>query len=213
MCAARADAVRNRRALVTAAADAFAAHGLDVPLDDVARAAGLCNATMYRHFPTRATLVEAVFEDVLTRIIESAREYADEPDAWAAFEGNMSFLCELQASDRALADLLVAAVPAAPQVERLRTQALAGLSSLIASAHRQGVLRSDFGHQDVVLVLMANAGLLRRTREHAPDAWKRHLAFVLDGLRDTDADAAPELDGGIESSMAFWAGELRCTGE
>jgi AcrR family transcriptional regulator len=213
MSGPRADVVRNRCALVSAAADVFAAQGLDAPLDDVARAAGLGNATMYRHFPTRSVLVEAVFEDVLTQIIESARQYAAEPDAWTAFEGHLRFLCGLQARDRGLADLLVSTLPAAPQVERLRVEALAGLSSLIGSAHKAGVLRSDFGHEDVVLILMANAGLLRRTRDHAPDAWERHLAFVLDGLRDTASDPAPELAGGIALAMASWARELRCTGD
>jgi AcrR family transcriptional regulator len=211
--ATRADAVRNRCALVTAAAEVFAVQGLDAPLDDVARAAGLGNATVYRHFPTRAELVEAVFADVLTQIIESAQRYATEPDAWAAFEGHLRFLCDLQAQDRGLADLLVSALPAAPHVEQLRSQALDGLTSLIASAQRAGELRSDFGHHDVVLILMANAGLLRRTGTHAPDAWRRHLAFMLDGLRTTEADPAPALTGGIERSMTAWATELNCSGD
>jgi AcrR family transcriptional regulator len=207
----RADAVRNRCALVTAAAGIFAAQGLQAPLDDVARAAGLGSATMYRHFPTRTELVEAVFEDVLRQIIDSARLYAEEPDAWTAFEGHLRFLCGLQARDRGLADLLVTTLPTAGQVERLRSEALAGLNGLITSARKSGMLRSDFGHRDVVLILMANAGLLRRTREHAPDAWERHLAFVLDGLRSTDAKPAPASHRGIETSMASWAKELRCT--
>jgi AcrR family transcriptional regulator len=211
MGATRADAVRNRHALVEAAAAVFTARGLEVPLDDIARAAAVGNATLYRHFPTRTSLVEAVFEQVLNQIVESARQYADEPDAWKAFEDHLTLLCGLQARDRGLADLLVTAFPAAPQIERLRSQALAGLNTLIASAQRKGVLRADFRHEDVVLILMANAGLLRRTREHAPDAWRRHLAFVLDGLRDTDASSAPALESGIESSMASWARELRCT--
>ncbi|MDX6301703.1 MAG: hypothetical protein QOF53_2917 [Nocardioidaceae bacterium] len=213
MGATRADAVRNRQALVEAAAAVFTTRGLEVPLDDIARAADVGNATLYRHFPTRTSLVEAVFEQVLTQIVESAREYADEPDAWKAFEDHLTLLCGLQARDRGLADLLVTAFPAAPQIERLRAQALAGLNTLIASAQRQGVLRADFRHEDVVLILMANAGLLRRTREHAPDAWQRHLAFVLAGLRDTEAAPAPTLESGIESSMASWARELRCTGD
>jgi AcrR family transcriptional regulator len=212
MSATRADAVRNRCTLVNAAADIFATQGLDAPLDDVARAAGLGSATMYRHFPTRSELVEAVFEDVLTQIIESAQQYVAEPDAWTAFEGHLRFLCDLQAHDRGLADLLVSTLPAAPRVERLRARALAGLSDLIASAQRAGALRPDFGHQDVVLILMANAGLLRRTRDHAPDAWMRHLAFLLDGLRSTTSDPAPVLTGGIESSMAAWAQQLNRTG-
>jgi AcrR family transcriptional regulator len=211
MNAPRADALRNRCALVTAAGEIFSAQGLDAPLDDVARTAGLGSATMYRHFPTRADLVEAVFADVLTQIIESARHYAEEPDAWTAFEGHLRFLCGLQARDRGLADLLVTTLPTAPHVERLRAEALTGLSALIAAAQQQGVLRGDFGHTDVVLILMSNAGLLRRTRVHAPDAWQRHLAFVLDGLRSTDTQLPPACLSGIEISMASWATELRCT--
>jgi AcrR family transcriptional regulator len=180
-------------------------------MDDVARAAGLGNATMYRHFPTRSALVEAVFADVLSQIVDSARQYAAEPDPWTALEGHLRFLCALQARDRGLADLLVTSLPTAPDIERLRAEALAGLNSLIAAAQNQGVLRDDFDHADVVLILMANAGLLLRTRSHAPDAWQRHLTFVLEGLRTADMPLPPVPRRGIERSMAAWATELRCT--
>jgi AcrR family transcriptional regulator len=187
----RADAAQNRARLVSAAADVFAERGLDAPLDDIARRAGVGNATLYRRFPTRCDLVEAAFLETMREVAAAstvALTLALE-DPWEAFAGHITFLCEVQARNRALADLLVARVGGDRELEQLRARALRGLVELIARAQDDGSLRPEFRHQDVVLVLMANSGLLDRTAGAAPTAWRRHLGFVLDGLRAGDARA------------------------
>jgi AcrR family transcriptional regulator len=183
----RADAERNRRQLVESARVVFAERGLDAPLDEIARRAGVGNATLYRRFPSRCQLVAAVFVDTVREIVNAAERALADPDPWAGFTGHVRFLCEQQAGNRALADLLTATVSGVAELDGLRDRAYADLVTLIDRARASGDLRADFGHEDVVLLLMANAGLLERTATAAPAAWRRHLSYLLDGLRASAA--------------------------
>jgi AcrR family transcriptional regulator len=186
----RADAERNRRQLVDAARAVFAARGLDAPLDDIARRARVGNATLYRRFPHRRDLVGAVFVEPLREVVAAARAALDEPDPWRAFAGHLTYLCELQARDRALAELLTARMSEVDELDDLRDIAFDYLTALIDRARAAGALRAEVDHADVVLILMANAGLVERTAARAPDAWRRHLGYVLDGLRPAGAPAS-----------------------
>jgi AcrR family transcriptional regulator len=179
----RVDAERNRRQLLCAAAAVFAERGLDAPMDEIARRAGVGNATLYRRFPSRCTLVSAVFADTLADVVEAADRALAEPDPWAGLTTHLEFLCEVQAGNRAMADLLISAVSGEPDLEELRRRAHDRLVQLIDRARTSGDLRPDFEHHDVVLLLMANAGLLERTAATAPTVWRRHFRYVLDGLR------------------------------
>ena len=187
----RADAVRNRHRLLDAAREVFGVQGLNAPLDDIARRARLGNATLYRHFPTRCSLIAAVFVETLRDVAAAVEHALDEPDAWVGFTRHVRTLCGLQAGDRALADLLTATIEGAPDLELLRARAFSGAVALIEHAQRRGELRADFRHEDLVLLLMANAGLVERTAETAPAAWRRHLDYLLDGLRPTPTTASP----------------------
>ena len=191
--ALRADAERNRQAILLAARKAFAAHGLQAPLDEIAGRAGVGNATLYRRFPDRCALVEAVFAERMADYAEAARRAAAAGNPWTGLVGFVTELCRMQAEDQGLSELLTTALfDGSECLAKLRRDALADLEKTIAHAQDAGVLRADFAHQDVVVILMANAGLVRRTRDHAPGAWERHLAFVLAGLRaDAAADAPP----------------------
>lgn len=191
----RADAERNRCQLINAALAVFAERGLDAPLDEIARRAGVGNATLYRRFPSRCDLVAAVFLGAMQEIVDAATQALAEPDPWTALSGHLVFLCELQAANRAISDLLTAAVSGMPELERLRAKALDALTQLIDRARASGDLRQDFGHEDVVLILMANAGLIERTAGTAPGAARRHLSYVLDGLRSPARAPAPPSPG------------------
>ena len=176
----RADAERNRQLLVDAARAVFAARGLDAPLDDIARRARVGNATLYRRFPRRRDLVGAVFTETLRGVVTAAEAALADPDPWRAFAGHLTHLCELQAGDRALAELLTARMSEVDELDDLRDTAFDHLVALVDRARAAGVVRADLDHADVVLILMANAGLVERTADTAPDAWRRHLAYVLD---------------------------------
>ncbi|MFB9182204.1 TetR/AcrR family transcriptional regulator [Dactylosporangium sucinum] len=183
----RADAERNRRQLLDTARVVFAERGLDAPLDEIARRAGVGNATLYRRFPTRGELVAAVFRDALRELVAATERALQVADPWHAFAGHVTFLCRLQAEDRAFADLLTATLSGVPELERLRSLALTGLAELVDRAKASGHLRADLQHEDVVLMLMANAGLAERTGRLVPAAWRRQLSFLLDGLRASSA--------------------------
>lgn len=199
----RADAARNRQAIVGAARKLYGQRGLDLPFDEIARAAGVGNATLYRHFPSRCALVAAVFADTLRQIAQAAERALGNPDPWEGFAGHVRFLCQLQATDRGLADLLTTAVSGAPELEELRASAYDDLVRIAQRAKASGALRADFAPEDLVLLLMANAGLVHRTADAAPRAWKRFLDLALDGLRAAAATpaAGPPARAAIRRAM------------
>lgn len=187
----RADAARNREAIVEAARAVFAEHGLDAPLDDIAKRAGTGNATLYRRFPTRADLVAAVFAERMVEHVDAVEAGLADDDPWNGFAGYIQAVAVVQARDRGIADLVTMDLSAAPEVEQLRARAYDGLVQLVARAHAAGVLRADFTDQDVVLLLMANAGLVERAHGITDEASARLIALLLDGLRASAATAGP----------------------
>jgi AcrR family transcriptional regulator len=199
----RADAARNREAIIATAREVYGQRGLDAPLDDIARSAGVGNATLYRHFPSRCALVAAAFADALRLVIDNAERALGSADAWSGFADHVTFLCRLQATDRGLADLLTTQVTAAPDLETLRGEAYRALVRLADRARDAGSLRADFASQDIVLLLMANAGLVHRTAVAAPQAWHRFVDLVLDGLRSQAATpgAPPPSAAAVQRAM------------
>jgi AcrR family transcriptional regulator len=202
----RADAARNRSALVHAGLAVFGERGLDAPLDEIARRAELGNATLYRHFPTRCELVVAVYAETLREIVGACETALANPDPWAGFTAHVTFLCELQAKNLGLADLLTTRVAGSAELEALQGLAHDGLEKIAARAIDAGSLSADFRPQDLVLLLMANAGLVRRTAAAAPTAWRRLLSYTLNGLAVSSAAhrapaPAPE-PAAIEAAMA-----------
>lgn len=187
----RSDAVRNRDAILVAARALFAERGLDAPLDEIARRAGVGNATLYRRFATRDELLQAVFVDRMTEYVAVVDEALDDPDPWSGFTTLVLRLFQLQAQDRGLADLIVTTTSDSGELERLRIDGTRRADVLIDRAKAAGALRADFCHQDLVLLLMANAGLIHQTQALAPDSWRRVAAFLLDGLHERAATQAP----------------------
>jgi AcrR family transcriptional regulator len=209
----RADAARNRRALLKAARELFSERGLDAPLDEIARQAGTGNATLYRHFPTRCELIAAVFAEALEEIGDACQRALAEPDPWTGFRRHVMFLCELQARDRGLAELLTARVTGAPALERLRERAYRDFVAMAERAKACGALRGDFSSEDLALLLMANAGLIERSATKAPEGWRRHVSFVLDGLHlSAEVEEAPPSPGlrAVRAAMADRAARFGC---
>ncbi|GIF26786.1 AcrR family transcriptional regulator [Actinoplanes tereljensis] len=188
----RADAQRNRAALLAAAKKVFGEHGLDAPLDDIAKRAGVGNATLYRRFPDRRELIWEVFADRMADYLRAADHALTRADTWAAFVDYVAYLCELQATDRGISELLTTTiVDVDDRLTRLRELGRERTAEVITRAQTPGGLRPDFTPQDFALLLMANAGVVRRTTTYAPEGWRRQLAFALDGLREAAATAAP----------------------
>jgi AcrR family transcriptional regulator len=176
---------------VTAAARLFAEQGLSVPLEDVARAAGVGVATLYRRFPTRTDLAIAAFERNMTSYEDAVDKALSNPVAWDGFRDLVYDVCELQASDPGLRALLTTAFPASSVIEQRATAAIDKLGRVITRAQQEGTLRPDIGVGDIVVMLLADAGVLEATREHAPGAWRRFAALMVDAFRVGPHEALP----------------------
>jgi AcrR family transcriptional regulator len=183
----RADAARNRAAIVAVARDVFAEHGLEAPLEAIAARAGVGIATLYRRFPTREKLVAAALVEKVAEYAESARQALADPDPWNGFARCVERICELQAGDRGLSDLLSMTLSADEQVEELRRTANELLITVIDRAKAAGALREDFVGEDLVLLLIATAAVTQVTRTDAPEAWRRFVALALDSFASRDA--------------------------
>jgi len=190
----RADAERNRERVLAAARQVFAEQGLDASTNEVARRAGVGVATLFRRFPTRDDLVEAVFGQKMADYGAAVDAALANPDPWAGFCGYIERVCEMQAADRGFADVLTLSFPAARALEAERDRAAGALGELIERAKAGGKLREEFAHQDVPLILMANAGVVTATRDAAPDAWRRIVGYLIQSFAtDTATSWAPPL--------------------
>jgi AcrR family transcriptional regulator len=188
----RADAARNRASIVAVAREVFAEQGLEAPLEAIAARAGVGIATLYRRFPTREKLVAAALIGKVTEYAEAAEQALAAADPWAGFAGLVQRICELQAGDRGLSELLSMTLSADEQVEQLRRTANEQVATLIGRAKAAGRLREDFAGEDLVLLLIATAAVMHVTRADAPDAWRRFVALALDAFRSQASPPLPE---------------------
>ncbi|MFI9026518.1 TetR/AcrR family transcriptional regulator [Streptomyces sp. NPDC053560] len=189
----RADAQRNRERIVAAAREIMVEHGADVPLDEVARRAGVGNATLYRHFPDRADLIHHVTLSVMDRTADRAeRALAAEDDAFqalrtfvhAAVEERIGALCPLLSDgvDKDHPDLLAA-----------RDRLEGAVEALMGAARESGLLRADIAVGDLMVAITQLTRPLPGNRCADFDRFvHRHLQLFLDGLM---APARSELPG------------------
>jgi AcrR family transcriptional regulator len=190
--ALRADAERNRGRIIQAAREVFAERGLEASLNEIARRAGVGVATLFRRFPTRDDLITATFADKMTAYADAIDDALADPDPWHGFCRYVERVCEMQAEDRGFTDVLTVTFPAAKGFEAERDRSSAGFAELIARAKASGRLRPDFTHQDLPLMLMANAGVITGTRDAAPDAWRRLVGYLLQACQGKTAQPLPE---------------------
>ncbi|MGW4891511.1 TetR/AcrR family transcriptional regulator [Kitasatospora sp. NPDC004240] len=179
----RRDARRNRDLLLATAREVFSRQGLDVPLDQIAREAGLGNATLYRHFPTREALVAEVFADASAMLADFAAEALAAEDAWGAIELYFRRIFEMVAADRGINDLVTRAIPVIPQMVEISRQNAVTVGTLVARAQEQGTMRADVVTMDLLFMLGPLCRALPATTELRPDLWRRYLALLLDGFR------------------------------
>ncbi|MFI1708555.1 TetR/AcrR family transcriptional regulator [Streptomyces griseoruber] len=175
----RSDAERNRERIIAAARKVFARDGLGASMASVAREAGVGIATMFRRFPTKEELVAAVFADRMDAYADAVAVALHDPDPWHGFVGYIETASAMQAADQGFADVLTTSFPTAKALEVRRNEAYEGMVRLIDRAKAAGRLREDFDPSDLVLIHMANAGVVNATGEAAPDAWRRVVALFI----------------------------------
>jgi AcrR family transcriptional regulator len=185
--ARRADAQRNRARIVAAARELLATHGVEASLREIARRAGVGVGTLYRHFPTREELVDAVLADAFADVLARGRAALETDDAWAGFTGFIEDVLVLHARNRGLRDVVETRAHGRGQLAGMRRCTGELVARLVARAQAQGSLRADFAPEDVSLIFWASDRVRELGGDVAPDIWRRHLGFVFDGLRSTAA--------------------------
>jgi AcrR family transcriptional regulator len=175
----RRDAERNRSRILAAARGVFAAEGLSASMASVAREAGVGIATIFRHFPAKEDLLAAVFADRMDAYATAADAALADPDPWHGLAGYIETVCAMQASDYGFAEMMTMTFPAARGLEKRRDEAYHAAVELIDRAKAAGRLRDDFSPEDLVLLNMATAGVISATEAHAPGAWRRVAALML----------------------------------
>jgi AcrR family transcriptional regulator len=179
----RADALRNRARILEAAEAVFASEGIEAPVDDIAEKAGVGVGTLYRHFPNKEKLCEAILIDRLSGLTEDARALADAEDPVAAFFGFLEHFVELGAAKRHLIDAVMGAgldfeKAAASVKEDLRE----AVGVLLCRAQAAGAVRADVTSAAVVSLISATCHAY--ASGHLDDAPPINLLnIVCDGLR------------------------------
>jgi AcrR family transcriptional regulator len=179
----RADARRSHERLLAAATQAFAEKGAEAPLEDIAKRAGVGIGTLYRHFPTRLDLQEAVYRTQVSVVCAQGAELAGSPDPGEAFAGWLRALASYLVTKRGLASALIAAKGKDSEVISTCSQIMRETAGrLLERAQEAGAVRADLTTKDVMMLVH---GMVVAT-EHSPENADRMLSLTLDGLRPRD---------------------------
>jgi AcrR family transcriptional regulator len=189
--ALRADARRNREAVIVAAKKLFADQGLDAQMPDVAKAAKVGVGTVYRHFPTKDDLIAALAVERFERLAEKVREALQTDDAWEGLCEFIRFAALLQADDRGLCEVM------GSRPEVMNASALAvGLDKLteemVMRAQRSGDLRKDLDWQDIPMIACSMGSVTQATMGPGIGRWPRLVEIIIDGLRAPSSSKLPK---------------------
>ena len=187
----RRDAERNRQRILEAAAAAFAEDGLSVTLDEIARRAGVGVGTIYRRFPDKEQLIDALFEARMNAIAEEAEAALQAEDAWAGLVRFFECAAAQHACDRGFTQVALSGVHGLDRVGRARELMFPLVSKLVERAQADGSLRPDVDATDLPLLQLMLGSLGDCTRDVEPEIWRRYLGIITDGLRTRRDDPTP----------------------
>lgn len=178
----RADAARNRQRLIDAAAEVFAARGLDATLDEIARHAGVNVATAYRHFANKHELAREFLRQCIDLTAAIAEEAAAQPDPWAGLTQLLERSLEMVGSNRALFDVLTRVYDAEYFAELLQRTS-PPLERLLARGRAAGVVRADVAATDFPAILEMLSAITGLGIPDVPYLPHRYIGLILAGLR------------------------------
>lgn len=207
----RADAEANRVRILTAASAVLAESGIDTPMTEVARRAGVGIATAFRHFPTRELLLSEVFAEKMESYAEAVELALAEDDGWQGFRHFVERAAQMQARDLGFNRVLMMSFPSAERFEAARERAEQGFRALTARAKATGRLRRDFVHQDLGIVLMANAGLIGTAGNLVPEASGRLISYLLQAFETVNPAPLPPAprEGALRDALCAHAERRR----
>jgi AcrR family transcriptional regulator len=185
----RRDAERNRLRILQAAREVFADRGFDASLDQIAAHAGVGVGTVYRRFPDKDTLIDALFEDRIGEVAAAGQRALTASDPW---QGLVDFLQQtnaLLARDRGLKQALLSR--GAHRTEHAREKIVPIATELVARAQQAGTLRADLDPLDLPIIQLMVSAIAEFTREVSPELWQRALTIIIDGLATTRQTPTP----------------------
>lgn len=185
----RGVAQRNRQRILRAAHDVLAESGVDAQMLDIARAADVGVATLYRNFATKEDLLSALLLEYFERAIAVGEEATRVADSWLALSQFLQWVTSLQLDNRAVSQFLAGRITGTPELRRLRYRLYELLADVTGRAQRGGALRADVGVSDLRAALLVIARVSSSESPLADRLVRRLGAILLDGLR------APGTDG------------------
>ena len=204
----RADAERNRQRILAAAREVFADRGVDAGLDEIARHAGVGTGTVYRRFPDKQLLIDALFENHFDLMRAIAEEALEVENSWDALVQYLTRGLEMMASNRGLAQLILGTAHGREGMISGRERLIPIVIKLVERAKADGYLRPDLALTDFPAFYLQINTLIAFFRDTDPDAWRRYLALWLDGMRarrdgpsplPREALTLPQLDAAFRS--------------
>jgi AcrR family transcriptional regulator len=184
MTTLRSDAARNRERVIAAAEEVFAEHGLEAGVEEIAQRAGVGVGTLYRRFPTKDALIAELVRELLTRVLDEAHAAREAPSG-TGLELFLYATAEAQARHRGCLARLWDDEPTA----QLRAEIRTAMARLLAQAQEHGEIRADAAAGDLDLIFWSLPGVIETT-DGLPQAWRRHLALMLAGLRPSGTPLA-----------------------
>ncbi|MGP4058329.1 TetR/AcrR family transcriptional regulator [Mycobacterium sp. 4D054] len=204
----RKDAERNRRRIIEAARELCATRGLEATLNEVAHHAGLGVGTVYRRFPTKEALFEAIFEDGIDQLVVLAESALDAEDSWEGLSSFVWQFSEMTATDRGLREIAFSRASCGGRVDAGRTRLHPRISKLVERAKRDGYLRPEVSATDMPLLGLMAGAVSEYSAEVSADLWRRYVAILLQGLRcHTGQDRLPVgalTQAELEAAMNRW---------
>lgn len=180
----RRDFEHNRDVILSAADEAFSELGMGASIDTIAKRAGVAPATVYRHFPNRQVLVDAVFDLRIVTYAEAIEAAQTLDDPREAFRETIHTMVALQARDRSFREIVASRDPdpfGHPGFDRF----VKAMFGALESAHAAGVFREDVTDSDILLFLLATEGIARPAGRHDQSALRRLVDIALDGFCST----------------------------
>jgi AcrR family transcriptional regulator len=187
----RKDAERNRQRILEAAAEVFTERGFEATLDDVAREAGVGVGTVYRRFPDKAALADALFKERIDTLVAMAEHAQDQPDAWAGLVTFIEGAAGMLSGDRGLRQLLMFAAQGHDRVNYARDRMRPAVDGLLKRAQADGQVRSDLAATDIPMLEFMLGAAAEYARHVRPAIWRRYLALMLDALRPARTSSTP----------------------
>ena len=194
----RADAARNRERIISAAAAVFAERGLDAATAEIAHRAGVGEATLFRRFPTKDDLIDAIIETRMEEVATLVDAAADDPDPTVALERVMQVLVKQFSRDKGFFEAAGERCMNDPKFQAQRERGLAAVGRLLKRAQDAGAVRRDLSPSDISFLAGSAMYAMEVSKPGLrDDLWKRYLRVILDGMKPEGASklrpGAPKL--------------------